>query len=103
MYLCMTVVATGYTVICTGFHDLLKFEFSVVPSLFRKAGLEKATTTATAVVVRLIGRHFNDVFLSNDLFYDIAQIFSNGIAVAFANYLARVLNGKLDFAVFIPL
>ena len=102
MNLCMTVVASCNAVIGTGSFDLLIFQPTVSQTLLLVTGLEKTATTATAVIVGPVGCHVHEVFLSHHGFDHIAQIFGNGIAIAFADDLAGILNRKFDFEILVP-
>ena len=100
--LCMTIVASCDAVIGAGGLDLLIFQFAVSQTLFLVTGLEKAAATATAVIVGPVGRHVHEIFFSHHGFNDIAQIFGNGVAIAFADDLAGILNRKFDFEILVP-
>lgn len=102
MNLSMTVVAPGDTIVGTRFHDLLELELAIVPARLRKTRLQEAAATAATVVVGLVGGHLYDVFLSHYFLYHVAQIIGNGIAITFSDYLAGILDGELDFSLFIP-
>jgi len=47
--------------------------------------------------------HFDKILLSDDRLDDKPKIFCNGVAVTFANNLARVLNRKFDFKILVPI
>jgi len=102
MYLGMTVVTARNTIISPGCLDLLVFHFPVFQPLLFKAGLEKAAAAAAAVVVRPVGGHVDKVFLPHNRFDHIPEIFGNRIPIAFPDDLARVLNGKLDLSILVP-
>jgi hypothetical protein len=102
MNLCMTIVASRDAVIGSGSLDLLIFQLAVSQALFLVTGLEKAAATATAVIVGPVGCHVHEIFFSHHGFNDIAQIFGNGVAIAFADDLTGVLNRKFDFEILVP-
>ncbi len=103
MDLGMAVMATCNTVIGAGGDDLVKFDLAIGSTLFGKSRLQETTAATTAVIVRFIRRHFDDIFFADHRFNNIAQIIGDRIAETFANNLARVLDGKFDFQIFIPL
>ena len=59
--------------------------------------LQKATTSAAAIVVGAVGLHINKIFFSHHGFHHKTKIFGNRVAITFAYNLARILDGKLDF------
>ena len=102
MNLCMAIVASRDAVIGSGSLDLLIFQFAVSQALFLVTGLEKAAATATTVIVGPVGYHVHEIFFSHHGFNDIAQIFGNEVAIAFADDLTGVLNRKFDFEILVP-
>lgn len=102
MYLGMTVVTAGNAVIGPGLDDLVELDLAVGPPLLGIARLQEAAATATAVVVRLVRRHLDDVFLADYRFDDKAEIIGNRIAKALADNLAGILDGEGDAKIFIP-
>jgi len=64
--------------------------------------LEKSAAAATAVIVGAVGGHVDEVFLTNDFFHHIPEVFGYGITKGFSNKLARILNGKLYLQVLVP-
>ena len=103
VHLGMTVVTAGDTVVRTGFNDLVEFFLAIGPARLSKARLEETATATTAVVVGAVWRHFNNIFRTDNRSDDIAKIFGHFLAIAFANNLAGVLNGELDFQVLVPI
>ncbi len=102
MDLSMAVMATGDTIIGPGGNNLVKFQFAVGPAFFGISCLKKSAATAATIIVRFVWRHFDDVFLADHRFNDIAQIVGNGVAKAFAHDLARILNSKFYFQILVP-
>lgn len=102
MYLGMAVMATRDAVIRAGGLDLLVLQTTVFQALVLESGLEKAAAATTAIIVRSVGGHVDEVFLTNNGFHDEPQIFGNGVAIAFADDLAGVLDREFDFQVFVP-
>ncbi len=102
MYLGMTVVTAGYAIIGAGGNNLVKFQFAVGPAFFRISCLKKAAATAATIIVRFVRGHFDDVFLADHRFDDIAQIIGNGVAKTLAHDLAGILDGEFDFQVLVP-
>ena len=102
MNLGMAVVATGNTIIGTCFLDLLVFKFSVFQAFCLISRLQKSAAAAAAVIVGSIGLHVDKVFFTDNGFDNKAQVFGYGVSVAFANDLAGVLYGKLDFKILVP-
>ena len=99
----MAVMAPGNAVIRPGFLYLPVFEPSIMPPGLIIARLKESSPSATAVIVGPVGGHIHEVFFSYNRLYNKTQIFSNRITVTFSNDLARVLDGKFDVAVFIPI
>jgi hypothetical protein len=102
MNLGMTVVATGNTIIGACCLDLLIFKFSVLQAFFLHARLQESAAAAATVIVGSVGLHVDEVFLADNGFDNKAQVFGYGISVAFANNLAGILYGKLDFKILVP-
>ena len=100
--LSMTVMTWGYGISCAGFDDLVGFQTSILTPCLRHSCLEKSAAASTAVIVGAVGGHVDEIFFTHDFFHHIAQILGNGITKGFSNKLARILNGKLDFQIFIP-
>ena len=102
MNLGMAIVTAGDTIIGAGGLDLLIFQFSEFQALFLETGLQKTTATPAAVIIGSVGLHINEVFFAHHGFDNKTQIFRYRIAVCFANDLAGILNGELDFEVLVP-
>ena len=102
MNLSMTVMAARDTVIGTCLHYLVELEFTVGSAFLRISGLKEAAAAAATVIVGFVRRHFDDILCSDNLLHDIAQVIGNGIPISLAHDLTGVLDGKLDFALFIP-
>lgn len=102
MNLCVAVMAGRNTVIRFCRHYLLVFAFAVFASGFGKSRLKESSAAATAVVVRLVGRHLYKIFLAHNCFNNIAKVLCHRVAQTLANQLAWVLNRKLYFQIFIP-
>ena len=62
----MTIVTGCDAIGCFGSQNLVGLAFAVSASLFRITGLEETAATATAVIVRAIGVHFNEIFFTHD-------------------------------------
>ena len=103
MNLGMAVMAAGDAVIGAGFNNLVELFLAVGPSGFSKARLEETTTTTAAVVIGAVRGHFNDVFGPDDRPHDIAQVLGDLLAIAFADDLAGILDGKFDLQVLVPI
>jgi len=103
MDLRMTVMAAGDAIISACFDNLIIFLFAIGSALFRITRLEKTAAAATTVVVGSIWRHFNDIFFAHHHLNNIAKIVSHCLTIPFSYYLAGILDGKLDFPVFIPI
>ncbi len=102
MNLGVAVVAARNAVIRAGGFYLLILELTVLEALFFKAGLEKSAAAAAAEVVGSVGLHVDEILFAHDGFDDVPQILGNGVAVTFADDLAGILDGKLDFQVLVP-
>jgi uncharacterized membrane protein len=102
MDLGMTVMARCNTIACTGCFDLVILEFAVLSAGFLKAGLQETAAAAATIVVRSVGLHVYKIFFSHNRFHNESKVLGNGIAIAFSNYLAGVLNREFYFEVFVP-
>ena len=98
----MAVMARRNTVICSCRHYLLKFAFAVIAPGFGESRLKESSSSATAVVVGLVGRHLYKIFRTHNCFNNIAKVVCHRVAQTFANQLAWVLYRKLYFQLFIP-
>jgi hypothetical protein len=103
MDLGVAVMATRDTIIRAGGLDLLVFQTTVFQTLFLEPGLEKATAAAAAIIIGFVGGHVDEIFLTDHGFHDEPQILGNGVAVAFADDLAGILDRELDFQVLVPI
>ena len=100
--LCMAVMARRNTVIRLCSQYLLIFAFAVFASGFGKSGLKKSSAAATAVVVRLIGRHVYKIFLAHNSLNNIPKVLCHRVAQTLTNQLAWVLYSKFYFQIFVP-
>ena len=103
MNLGMAVVARRNTVRGAGGHNLVEFYFTEGVALFGEPVLQKAPAPAAAIVIGAVGGHVDKVFFAHHGSDHIAHIFGHRIAEALTNQLARILAGKLDLAVLVPL
>ncbi len=102
MNLSVAVMTPGNAVVRAGRLDLLIFQTTIRKALFFEPGLQKAAAAAAAVVVGTVRLHVNEILFPHyGLDYE-AQIFGNGIPIAFTNDLTGILNRKLDFQIFVP-
>ena len=97
VYLGMAIMTGSDAVICAGGQDLVKFDLAVFPPCIRVSGLQKAPASSAAVVVRFVGIHLDEIFLSYDRFYDITQIVGYCVAITLSNNLTRILNREFYF------
>jgi hypothetical protein len=102
MDLGVAVVAARDAVVGACGLDLVVFELAVGQALLLESGLQKSPAPAAAIVVGAVGLHVDEVFLTHHRFHHKSQVFGNGIAVAFADDLAGVLDGELDAQVLVP-
>jgi hypothetical protein len=103
MDLRMTIMASRDAVVGPGRKNLIRFYFAVSFAGIRISGLEESTAAAATEIIRPIGCHVDEVFLSHDRFNHKAKIFRDGISVAFTHDLARVLDCKLYFQFLVPI
>ena len=96
MNLGMTIVAAGNAIVCAGCHNLIIFQAPIFQTRLLKSGLQKTTPPAAAIIIGAVGCHIDEIFLTDNGFDHKAQIFGNGISIAFAHDLTRILNRKLD-------
>jgi len=97
MYLGMAIVTGGNTIIRSGHLNLSVFQPTKSQTLLFVAGLQKTAPSAATVIIGSIGLHVDKVLLPHHSFYHKAQIFGDGISVAFTNNLAWILDCELDF------
>ena len=97
MNLGVTVVTSGDAIIGTGGLNLAILQAAEFMTGFLISGLQKTTTSATAIMVGVVGLHIDKIFFPHDGFHHKTKIFSDWVAITFAYDLARVLYGKLDF------
>lgn len=102
MNLGMAVMAAGNTVVGPGGNNLVKFQFAVGPAFFRISCLEKSAATTATIIVRFVRGHFDDVFLADHRFDNIAQIIGNRVAKTLAHNLAGILDGEFNLQIFVP-
>ncbi len=102
MDLGMAVVAAGYTIIGTRCLDLLILQPSVFQPLVLESGLEKAAAAAATKIVRPVGGHVHKVLLSHYRFDHKTKVFGDGVTITFPDDLARILYGKLDLSILVP-
>jgi hypothetical protein len=102
VHLGMAVVTPCNTIIRTGCHYLVEFNFAVGSAFFGITRLQKSTATTTTVIIRFIRGHLDDIFFTNHRFNDESQVVCDFIAFTFANNLTGILYGELDFSVFVP-
>mgnify|MGYP001126006280 CR=1 FL=1 len=98
----VAIVASGNAVSGARGLDLLVLESAVRQALVLVSGLQKPAAAAAAVIIGAVGGHVNKIFFANHGFDNIAEIFGNGITVAFSDNLAGILDRKLDFQVLVP-
>jgi hypothetical protein len=101
--LCVAVMARRNTVIRSCNHYLLIFAFAVFASGFGKSGLKESSAAATAVVVRLVGRHVYKIFLAHNSLNNIPKFLCHRVAQTLSNQLAWVLYRKFYFQIFVPI
>ena len=103
VYLGVAVVTAGNAVLCTAVFDLLIFELAIGQSLLFESRLQETTATTAAVIIGFIWIHLRNIFLTHRLGNSKPEVVGNFVAKAFTNYLAGILNGKLDLQVFVPI
>ena len=92
----MTVVAASDTVIGTGGQDLVEFNLAVFPAFFGVPRLQESAAATAAVIIRLVWRHFDDIFFADHCFDDKTKIIGHRIAKALADNLTGILDGEGD-------
>jgi hypothetical protein len=102
MDLSMAVVAACDAVIRARGFDLLILDLAVGQSLFLEPGLQESAAATAAVIVGAVGLHVDEVFFTHHGFDYKPQVFGNGVAKAFADDLAGILNRELDFQILVP-
>jgi hypothetical protein len=102
MDLGMAVMTRGDGILSAGILDLFDLQPSILTAGFGKSRLQETTTAAATVVVGLVGRHVDEIFLADHLFHHIAQIIGHGITEGFSYQLTGILDGESDFQVLVP-
>jgi hypothetical protein len=103
MNLGVAIVAPGNAVIGAGGLDLLILETAVFQALLLESGLQKTAAAAATKIVGPVGLHVDKILFAHNRLDHEAEIFGNGIAVALAHDLARVLNREFDFQILVPI
>ena len=99
----MAVMTRSDTICSLGLKNLLGLEAAVLTTRFRQSRLEETTAAAAAIVIGSVGRHVDEVLFPNDFLDHVAQVLSDRITKRFSHQLTRVLNGKFNFAFFVPI
>jgi hypothetical protein len=102
VHLGMAVVTSRNTIIRTGCHYLVEFNFAIGSAFLGIARLQKSTAAATTVIIRFIRGHLDDIFFSNHRFNDESQVVCDFISFTFTDNLTGILYGELDFSVLVP-
>jgi hypothetical protein len=102
MDLGMTVMARSYGIVSSGIHDLLRFQLAISTTCVGKSRLQKTAAAAATIVVGFVGSHVDEIFLSDNLFHNIAEIIGHGVAVGLSNKLTRVLDGEGYLEILVP-
>ena len=98
----MAIVAGGNAIVGAGGLNLIVLQLSVCQACILITRLEKSAAAAAAIIVRSIGKHLDEVFLTHHRFYYEPEIFCNGISECFPYDLAWILNRELDLEILIP-
>ena len=98
----MAIVTGRNAIVRLCCQNLVCFEFPVATTLFSISCLEKAAAAATAIIIRLIGMHFDEIFFSHNRLHRVPQIFGHRVPKGLAHQLAGVLNREFDFEVLVP-
>jgi len=101
--LSMTVVTSGNYVCGPCILYLGILDFAVSKTFILVSGLEETATAATTEVVGTVGIHVDEVFLADGRFYDKSKIFCCFVTKCLSDDLARILNSKFDFEIFVPI
>jgi hypothetical protein len=99
----VAIVAGRNAVIGSGRLDLFILQSSVFQAGVLVTGLQEAPAAAAAKIIGAVRLHVDEIFLADDGLDDESQIFGNRIAEALANDLTRVLYGKFDFKILVPI
>ena len=98
----MAVMAGGDAIRGAGGQDLVRLDLAVLPTFFWIPGLEEPAAAAAAVVVGLVRRHVDEVFLPDHALDNKAKIVGNGIAKRFSNELTGILYSEFYFQILVP-
>jgi hypothetical protein len=98
----VAIVARSNAIVGIGGDNLVQLFLTVSQPFILVRILQEAAATAAAVVVRHVWRHVHKVFFTNTGFHDIPQILGALVAKALPDDVTGVLNGELNFQVFVP-
>ena len=102
MDLCMAIVTWCNAVICFCRQNLVGFELAIGTTLLSISRLEKPTAAAAAIIVGLVGIHFNKILFTHNRFHGISQVFGHRIPIGLSNQLAGILHREFDFQILVP-
>jgi hypothetical protein len=102
MNLRMAVVTTCNAIVCSGNLNLIVFQPAEFQPGFLVSGLKKTASPTAAIIIGTVGMHLDKIFFTYHGFDYKAQIFGNGVSVAFAHDLTGILNCELDFQILVP-
>jgi hypothetical protein len=102
MDLGMAVMAAGNTIIGPGSDDLVEFYLAISAALFGKSRLQESTAAATAIIIRFIRGHFDDIFFPHHRFNNKPQIVGDWVTKTLSDNLAGILDGEFYLAILVP-
>jgi hypothetical protein len=102
MNLGVTIVTTGNTIVRPGRLNLNVLQPAEFQALLFVSRLQKTTTAAAAIVVGPVGLHVDKILFPHHGLYHKAQIFGDGISIAFAYNLTGILDRKFNFQILVP-
>jgi len=98
----MTVMARRYAILGPCGCNLFQFQPPELSTFIRHSRLDRSPAAATAIVIRSVRRHFNDIFFPDDRPDHIPQIFGDHIAQAFTDQVAGIMNRKFNLPTGVP-
>ena len=103
MNLSVTIMTAGNAIIRFGRLNLIVLQPAEFQTLRFVSRLQETAAAAAAIIVGAVGLHIDKIFFSHDGLDHKPKIFGNRVAITFAYDLARILNRKFDFQIFVPI
>jgi hypothetical protein len=102
MQLGVTIMTRRNNVLRTSSQDLVVFAPAIGLAGCLISGLEETSATSATVIIDLVWPGIDEILLTNTRFQNETGFIGPQVAKTLANNIAGILDGKLDFFVFIP-